>query len=114
MQPTAELRARLRKLLNDPVPASDSAEQPTFSDDELDQLLLEARNIYAAAAAGWTMKAGLLQAEIASYSVGQERYELTSLTERLNHALAMAKQYAELAQVGVGGVILKLTPPEVL
>ncbi|MBE3576884.1 MAG: hypothetical protein IMX00_04260 [Limnochordales bacterium] len=114
MTPTPELRARLRKLLNDPIPAGGSDADAELSDADLDLLLTESQNLYGAASAGWTMKAGLLQAQIESYSVGQERYDLTPLKDRLAHALAMAQQYANLAQVSGSSVILRLTPPEVL
>lgn len=114
MTPTAELRARLRKLLNEQIPAGGSEADTRFLDSDLDTLLIEATSIYGAAAAGWTMKAGMLQGQIESYSVGQERYDLTSLKDQLAHALAMAQQYASMARMSGGGVVLRLTPPEVL
>jgi hypothetical protein len=114
MTPTAELRTRLRKLLNEQIPAGGSDADTRFLDADLDTLLTEAVNIYGAAAAGWTMKAGMLQAQVESYSVGQEDYDLTSLKDQVDHALRMAEQYAKMASVGFGSAILKLTPPEVL
>lgn len=114
MTPTAELRARLRKLLNEQIPDGGSETDTKFLDSELDELLTESNTVYSAAAAGWTIKAGLLQSQIESYSAGQERYDLTSLKDQLSHALTMAEKYAMLAKTNIGSVILKLSPPEVL
>lgn len=114
MTPTPELTVRLRKLINEVIPASGSEADTNFTDDELNALIAEAPNIYSAAAAGWIMKAGMLQAQIESYTIGQERYDLTSLRDMLSYALAMAQQYNEIAKVDGGSVILKVTPPEVL
>jgi hypothetical protein len=114
MTPAPELRTRLRRLLNEVIPAGGSETDTNFTDDELDVLLSEAPNIYSAAAAGWTMKAGLLQAQIESYTVGQERYDMTSLKDQLSYALSMAQQYTNMAKVSGGSIILRLTPPEVL
>jgi CMP-N-acetylneuraminic acid synthetase len=113
MTPTAELRTRLRKLLNEQIPSSGSDSDTNFPDAELDTLLEEARNIYAAAAAGWTEKAGLLQNQIESYTVGQERYDLASLKDQLSYALTMSQRYMDIARGG-GSVMVKFTPPEVL
>lgn len=114
MTPTAELRTRLRKLLNEVIPPGGTESDTRFLDADLDELLLEARNIYGAAAAGWTMKAGMLQGQIERYSVGQEQYDLTSLKDQMAHALAMADRYADMAKVSGGSIVLKITPPEVL
>lgn len=117
MTPSAELRTRLRKYLNEVIPAGKTAADTRFLDTELDELLTEAENVYQAAAKAWVIKAGLLQGDIESYSVGQEEYELTSLKDQLAHALTMAEQYASLAKEGRqvnSGVIMKLTKPEVI
>lgn len=116
MTPTPELRTKLRKLLNETIPAGGSETDTNFLDSEIDDLLNSAANIYSAAAAGWTMKAGMLQEKTESYSVGQEKYDMTSLKDQLTHALAMAQQYAILSRAnGIGtGLILKLSKPEVI
>lgn len=117
MTPTVELRTRLRKLLNEKIPADGTEADTNFLDSELDQLLVEATSVYGAAATGWTEKAALLQGQIESYSVGQEKYDMTSLKDQLAHALAMAEQYREMARrssSGNIGAILKIKPPEVL
>ena len=114
MIPTAELRTRLRKLLNEKIPANGTEADTNFLDSELDQLLTEATSIYGAAAAGWAEKAALLQGQIESYSVGQEKYDLTSLKDQLDHALKMAEQYKNMSKGNGTGIILKVSPPEVL
>jgi hypothetical protein len=114
MTTTPELRLRLRKLLNEQIPEGKTDADTNFLDEELDTLIEEAVNIYSAAAAGWTMKAGMLQAQIEDYTIGQERYTMTSLKDQLDYALSMAQQYANMAKVSGGSVMLKITPPEVL
>ena len=118
MTPTAELRTKLRKYLNEKIPVGGTDADTRFLDSELDEMLTEVANIYQAAARGWVIKASLLQIDIESYSVGQEKYDLTSLKEQLAHALTMANQYDKFSSAAesgpvTSGVILKLTKPEI-
>lgn len=117
MTPTEELRTKLRKLLDERIPEGGSDADTRFTDADIDELLTEATNIYAAAAAGWTLKAGMLQQElgqIESYAVGQERYDMRKLQDMVNYALKMAETYSRMAASSMGSVILKFKPPEVL
>ncbi|MCL6636030.1 MAG: hypothetical protein K6T29_09760 [Peptococcaceae bacterium] len=120
MTPTQQLKEKLRKLLNEIIPEGKNDTDTRFTDSELEDLLTESASIYAAASTGWTMKAGLLQGQIESYSAGQEKYDMTSLKDQLSHSLAMAEQYAKMAEkipgtaAGLGSIILKVTPPEVV
>ena len=119
MTPTVELRVRIRKYLNETIPVGQADADTRFLDSELDELLTEAVNVYQAAGKGWIVKASLLQGDIESYSVGREKYDLTSLKDQLAHAVTMAEQYASLGKTAGGGqvssgVILKLTRPEVI
>ena len=117
MTPTTELRAKLRKLLDERIPEGGSDTDTRFSDADIDELLIEATNIYEAAAAGWTIKAGMFQRElgqIESYSVGQERYDMRKLQDMVNYALKLAETYSRMAASRMGSVILKFKPPEVL
>ncbi|MGG3839655.1 hypothetical protein ABEV00_21870 [Paenibacillus thiaminolyticus] len=112
MEPTPVLRARLRRLLNEVGPESDT----NFTDAEIDELLREADGIYAAASAGWMEKAGMLQGDIESYSTGTEKYDLTSLRDRLDQALSIARQYAQMAESAANGgsFMLRVQAPRVL
>lgn len=117
MTPTEELRTKLRKLLDERIPEGGSDADTRFTDADIDELLIDATNIYEAAAAGWTLKAGMFQrelGEIESYSVGQERYDMRKLQDMVNYALKMAETYSRMAASSMGSFILKFTPPEVL
>lgn len=118
MTPTDSLRAKLRRLLDEKIPAGGVDSDTRFLDSEIDDLLQEADSIYEAAANGWTEKAGMYQREMAGLEetmTGQERYKLTSLKDQLEYALNMAKTYRELAQKEKGGsFMLGVEKPEVL
>ncbi len=117
MTPTTELRTKLRKLLDEQIPAGGSDTDTRFLDADMDELLIEAANIYEAAAAGWTLKATMFQREVGqiqSYSVGQERYEMSNPKDLMEYALKMAETYSRMAASSMGSVILKFKPPEVL
>ena len=117
MTPTTELRIKLRKLLDERIPEDGSDADTRFSDADIDELLIDATNIYEAAATGWTMKAAMFQRElgqIESYSVGQERYDMRKLEDMVNYALKMAETYSRMVASSTGSVILKFKPPEVL
>jgi hypothetical protein len=117
MIPTPELRTKLRKLLDERIPEDGSEADTRFTDADVDELLSEAANLYGAAAAGWTLKAGMFQRElgqIESYAVGQERYDMRKLQDMVNYALKMAETYSRMAASRMGSVILKFKPPEVI
>jgi hypothetical protein len=117
MTPTTELRAKLRKLLDERIPRGGSDADTRFTDAEVDELLRESANIHAAAAIGWTRKAAMFQREagqIQSYSVGQERYEMSNPKDMMEYALKMAETYSRMAAGSIGSVILKFKPPEVV
>lgn len=112
MEPTPVLRARLRRLLNEVGPESET----NFTDAEIDELLQETDSLYGAASAGWLEKAGLLQGDIESYSAGTEKYDLTPLKDKLNHALSMAQQYSRMADSAANGgsFMIRVQPPRVM
>ena len=117
MQPTDELVKELRELIDEVIPEGGTEKDTRFSDDQLKKILSESRNIYATAAIGWTRKAAMFQREmgqIKSYSVGQERYEMSNLKDLMEYALKMAETYSRMAASRIGSVILKFKPPEVL
>lgn len=117
MTPTQELRTKLRKLLDEAIPEGGSEADTRFLDSDIDELLTEATNIYGAAAAGWTLKAGMFQRElgqIESYAVGQERYDMRKLKDLLEYAMKMAETYNRMAASSMGSMMLRITPPEVV
>ena len=117
MTPTAELREELRELLDEVIPEGGTESDTRFTDAQLDRILAKTRNIYAAAAEGWTRKAAMFQREIGqikSYSVGQEKYDMADLTSLLEYALKMAETYSRMAASSMGSMVFRFTPPEVL
>lgn len=117
MQPTDELVKELRELLDEVIPEGGTEGDTRFADLQLGRMLSKANNIYAAAAEGWTRKAAMYQRElgqIQSYSVGQERYDLTNVKDVLEYALMMVETFSQMAASRMGSVILKFKPPEVL
>lgn len=118
MTPTAELRTRLRKLLDERIPDGGSSDDTRFSDEDLDELLEDASTMYGAASVGWTMKAGMYQREMADIEetgAGEERYRLTPLKARMEYAINMSALYAQKDKGITGGSrIMKVTAPEVL
>lgn len=118
MEPSIALRTRLRRLLNEVIPAGGTEANTNFTDAELDLILMESVDLYTAASSGWMEKAGMLQGDIEKYSVGNESYDLTSLKDRFNHALSMSKQYGEMADSDASkdssGIMIRVCPPRVL
>lgn len=115
MNPTPELRIRLRKLLNATIKQGQTEADTDFLDADIDDLLKEAVSLYGAASAGWMMKVGMMQGDIESYTSGQESYKLTKLSDMIAHAEGMAKHYRELDAKPAGqGMFLAVTRPEVL
>ncbi len=119
MEPTVLNLKRLRLMVNDPLQLEEG-EAPLFTDEELILMFAEHENIFSLAAEIWTIKAGLIQADIQSYSAGNEKYDLTSMKDRYTHALAMAKQYADKAgdlideEESNGSIMLKFRTPDVM
>jgi hypothetical protein len=116
---TEELRVRLRRMIDEKIPAGGSAIDTRFSDGDLDVLLEEADCIEQAAASGWLEKAGILQSEISEVqqiTTGAETYKLTSLKEKAEYALTMYDRYVAIAQTKSGYVpiLLDAEMPEVL
>ncbi len=117
MKPTDELVKELRELIDEVIPEGGTEEDMRFSDDQLKKILSESRNIYAAAAIGWTRKAAMFQREagqIQSYSVGQERYEMSNPKDLMEYALMMAETFRQMAARSMGSTILRFKPPEVI
>lgn len=112
---------RLRLMVNDPYP-NDEGLVPLFTDEELALMFLEHLSIFGIAAEIWTIKAGLIEGDIQSYTAGNEKYDLTSMKDRYTHALAMAKMYKEKEEETLvdvedetnGSMMLKFRIPDVM
>lgn len=120
MTPTPQLNTKLRKYLNEIIPPGGNESDTKFTDEEINDMIDEAPNIYSAASVGWTIKAGMFHNKIEKYQAGQESYDLTSLKDQYSHALAMAKQYSSMAsgdaiiEPPMTGFILGVKAPGVL
>lgn len=116
MVPTDELTTRLRKLIDERIPADGQDTDTRFTDADLDEVLREADSVFAAAAMCWTMKAGMLQSEMGEVerlTLGQETEQLVSLRDRLSYALTMADKYAAMAKASTpGSMMLRAKPSE--
>ncbi|MBB6673013.1 hypothetical protein [Cohnella nanjingensis] len=116
---TPESIVELRELLDEEIPDGGSEKDTAFTDARLVSLLTAASNLHAAAAEGWRRKAAKLQkrlGEMASYSVGDEKYQYTSLSSALEAALKMADTFDETAgkSSSTGSLMMRLTPPNIL
>lgn len=121
MEPTRALRDRLRKMVNDMIPEGGTDSDATFSDGELDDFIRESSNIYYVASELWTLKAGMLQGDIESYSAGNEKYDLTKLKDKLSFYLSMSERYRTQAKEldedsdeSQTSVMLKFSTPDVM
>jgi len=115
MTPTAELREKLRQLLDEKIPPGGSDADTRFRDGEIDALLQEANHIHEAAAAGWKLKAAWAMSErggLEESQAGDERHKFVKLTEYRDHCMQMADMYASMAP-GIGSKLLGYDLPAV-
>lgn len=114
MTPTDELRAKLRRLLDEVIPPGGTESDTRFTTEEIDELLTEASNLDQAAAEGWTRKAARAMSErggLEESQAGDERHRFVSIQAYRDHCLAMAQLYASRA--GKRSRLMALDPPEV-
>lgn len=120
MTPTAELREKLRRLIDERVPAGGTDADTRFADAELDELLAEAANLDLAAAEGWRRKAAMLAREIglvASTRAGDVQVDMADLESAQSFALRMAEEYerrGQRQQAARRSRVLAFQPPDVL
>ena len=116
MKATDELRDELRELLDEVIPTGGTESDSRFTNEQADKLLIRARDINEAAAAGWKLKAAWAMSErggLEETSAGDEKHKFVKLAEYRDHCLAMAKMYAEQVP-GKGSRLLALDVPDVL
>ncbi|MBM7633835.1 hypothetical protein [Geomicrobium sediminis] len=101
---------KLRRYTND-------VGKKLFDDDELMSILEDHSDVNQAASTVWAIRAGSLETEIESYSVGQETYHTTKLKDKLEHALKMVQHYSHLGHGEGGGdtgFIFNVKRPDVM
>jgi len=105
---------KFRRHLNEP-------DDVRFTDEDLEELLMDYPTFNKAVSVGWTQKAGMIQRELGmidEYSAGNERYRHTNLTTAINAALSMAKQYDLLdgqeLSTDSSSLLLKFKSPDVI
>ncbi len=96
MVPTAEIRARLRRLIDEIIPEGGTEADTRFTDEELDEILNAAQCIEEAAAEAWERKATRAMSErggLEQSQAGDQTFRFVSLTEYRDHCLAMAERF---------------------
>jgi hypothetical protein len=96
MVPTDELRTKLRRLVDESIPAGGTDGDTRFLDTEIDDILTGSENVLYAASQGWTEKAGKIGDELGQMvetQAGDERHKRVALKDALEYCLGMAKVY---------------------
>lgn len=119
MTPTADDRERLRRLLDERIPAGGTEADTRFTDTELDEILTDAPNVHAAAAEGWRRKAAMIARElgpVASTRAGDAEVQSVSVRDAVAYCLQMADMYDAIGRQKANGAgrALALEPPDVL
>lgn len=124
MDPTPELVALLRRKTAERVKDRDADPDGSlttnYSDDDMEQFLVDASSIEEAAYTVWVEKAGLYlegKAIVVETSIGSEKLKLASAIDRHKYAVAMADFYASLipdADDSVTSVVMEAAPDPAL
>lgn len=119
MEPTDDLRTRLRAWLRERIPAGGTDADTRFTNAEIDDLLSASDSLEQAAWMGWMEKAAMIHEEgggVVERSVGSERLKLVDPSKKAAFALQMADYYYGLIPepVGAGSKLMELEPPDVL
>jgi len=116
MTPTAELRDRLRRLIDEVIPPGGTEADTRFTDAELDEILEEVQYIEEAAAEAWERKAARAMSErggLEESRAGDEVHRFVSLKDYRDHCLAMAERFRAKVPKRVSRVFA-FCPPDVL
>lgn len=93
MEATAELQTKLRRLIDEAIPADKTDASTRFTNIEINDLLLEHDNINAAAAEGWELKSGRVFGDrggITTSTAGDETTKWVDPDKFAAHCLAQA------------------------
>lgn len=116
MMPTAELRDRLRRLIDEVIPAGGTDADTRFTDAELDEILEEAQYLEEAAAECWERKAARAMSErggLEESQSGDQRFKFVSLSDYRDHCMRMAELYRSKVPKR-GSRVFAFCPPDVL
>lgn len=116
MTPTAELRDRLRRLIDEVIPPGETEADTRFMDAELDEILNAAQCIEEAAAEAWERKAARAMSErggLEESQAGDQRFRFVSLADYRAHCLAMAERFRSKVPKR-GSRVFAFCPPDVL
>ena len=96
MTPTPEMRAELRELIDEVIPAGGTEADTRFTDAQLDALIEKASVIEEAAAAAWERKGLRAMSErggLQESQVGSERMKFVTIESYRDHCFAMAAYF---------------------
>lgn len=102
MAPTDDLRAKLRPLIDEIIPAGKLDTDTRIDNTELDEILTASATLNYAAAEGWRRKAARAMSErggLEKSSAGDESHTFVSIEAYRDHCLRMAAQFGGV-QVG--------------
>lgn len=104
MTASEETRTKLRRLIDERIPAGGTAADTRFDDDELDEILEAASTLEAAAATCWERKASRAMSErggLEGSKAGDESHTFVKLSDYRDHCLRMAAQYRGVVAVPI-------------
>lgn len=116
MVPTVEIRARLRRLIDEVIPPSGTEADTRFTDAELDEILEKMQYIEEAAAEAWERKAARAMSErggLEQSQAGDQAFRFVSLNDYRDHCLAMAERF-RFKVPQRGSRVFAFSPPDVL
>lgn len=116
MTPTAELRDRLRRLIDEVIPQGGTDADTRFTDAELDEILEGVQYLEEAASEVWELKAARAYSErggLEESRAGDEAHRFASLKDYRDHCLQMAELFRRKARPS-GSRLLAFEPPDVL
>jgi hypothetical protein len=117
MTPTEDIRNKLRLLIDEQIPEGGTEADTAFTDAELDDILVEAVDIYAAASECWFRKAARVnrtRGGIEEATAGDERIKFVSFQQYVDFCITMAERYSQRSADGNNSILMGYDPPDVL
>lgn len=113
MIPTPELRAELRELIDEVIPAGGTEADTRFTDAQLDAILTKANTIEEAAAEAWERKGLRAMSErggLEESQAGSERLKFVSIEAYRDHCFQMAAYFRAKVQDGGSRIFMFEAP----